>query len=150
MDRLHELPPRSASMPSPGTELPVGRFQPFARKSISRRDSEMVLSEGPITLPMSPGPDEHLQQQMLSQQDVPVVDAPQPSDATYPMTPSSQMSDTQDIEDEMDIVQDDTVEMQVEQTHTPPPQPPEQGDVQGTRSLRLTDFDVRGTLGALF
>ena len=81
MDRLHDLPPRSASMPSPGAELPMGRyppFQPFARKSISRRDSEMVLSEGPITPPMSPGPEERQHQQLLSQEDAVVMDLVHP------------------------------------------------------------------------
>ena len=98
MDRLHELPPRSASMPSPGTELPVGRFQPFARKSISRRDSEMVLSEGPITPPESPGPE-----------DMSLNQGPQPpleivmeqtqahvTHVDYPATPVSQTPDDMD------------------------------------------------------
>lgn len=61
MDRFYDdLPPRSASMPSPGTNFtPVG-FQPMDAlmyRKLSRRDSELILSEGPITPPESPGPE---------------------------------------------------------------------------------------------
>ena len=148
MDRLDELPPRSASMPSPGTDLPIGRFQPFARKSISRRDSEMVLSEGPITPPMSPGPDDRQHQQPLSQDDIVVMDVIQPSsDAAFPMTPSSQPSNNHEmiVEEEVEMEQDISLDVQVQPSSRSLSR--EQEDIAGTRSLKLTDFEVRGTLG---
>lgn len=54
-----DLPPRSSSMPSPGTAFPQRYFQPLVsntpqRKMSGRRDSEIMLSEGPITPPESP------------------------------------------------------------------------------------------------
>lgn len=160
-DRLYyDLPPRSASMPAPGTVFPVGYFSPIPRKLSNRRDSEMVLSEGPITPPESPGPEEMatdpplLQQMQVPYQQIQqphlvpqptqiVVEDRQIVNIDYPATPVSQPPETP-VAMEEDAVHD---EQAVNILRVPSRALSEENVEHDTGALRLTDFEVRGTLG---
>lgn len=167
MDRIFDLPPRSASMPSPGADFPLSAaaappmLGPIPRKLSGRRDSEMVLSDGPITPPESPSPEEmavsHSSTQIQSQNHNNMVQPPLEIVMTdtaqvvqvldYPVTPVSQVPETPDAMDTMD---EDTGNS--EQTLSIGRQPvrslsQENIDLPGTNTLKLTDFNVRGTLG---
>ncbi|OCB84171.1 Pkinase-domain-containing protein [Sanghuangporus baumii] len=172
MDHLYELPPRSASMPSPGTVFPPGFFQPLLspapiqgyppRKMSGRRDSEMVLSEGPITPPESPSPEDlnmshpyhpQAQNQPLSQQlhqqqqplEVVMEDMSQPVQVEYPVTPVSQAPENPDAMDEDSTTQNEQNLSIVRQPVRSLSQ--ENLDLPRTNTVKLTDFEVRGTLG---
>lgn len=170
MDHLpvYELPPRSASMPSPGTVFPPGFFQPLLsptpiqgyppRKMSGRRDSEMVLSEGPITPPESPGPEEvnmshpyppqNQSQAPSHQQPLEVVmeDMSQPvHQVEYPVTPVSQAPENPDAMDEDSATQSEQNLSIVRQPVRSLSQ--ENLDLPRTDTVKLTDFEVRGTLG---
>lgn len=157
MDRIYEydLPPRSASMPSPGTMFPPGYFQPLnaaaattasSRKLSSRRDSEMVLSEGPITPPESPG----LEEFSLGQEQQPTLEIVMEQTQTpfsqvdYPATPVSQ---TPDEMDEDTIPEDHTLAISRQPVRS---LSQEHIEMPRSNSLRLTDFEVRGTLGKFY
>lgn len=139
MDRLHDLPPRSASLPSPGASYPVppiGLFQPFPRR-LSRRGSEMMMSDGPITPPESPGPED---QQPL---DAPMEDDP----IVYPPTPVSEV--TEDTSSAMGE-EEEQPSGGVEEVAAPSlarSLSDENMQSYNVSTLRLTDFEVRGTLG---
>ncbi|KAI5124331.1 hypothetical protein M0805_008938 [Coniferiporia weirii] len=149
MDRLNDLPPRSASLPSPGTVFPAGYFQPLStapRKMSARRDSEMVLSEGPITPPESPGPEDALPTQTHQPLEIVMEDTVQVVQVRtdYPATPVSQVPQTPDSMDEdiektdqyLDILRQPVRSLSSENLQMP-----------STSTLKLTDFEVRGTLG---
>jgi hypothetical protein len=98
---------------------------------------------------MSPGPDDRQHQQLSQEEDAVVMDVIQPSsDATYPMTPSSQLSDNHDMTmeaEEVEMEQDTLMDTPVQQASRSPSQ--EREEIPVTKSLKLTDFEVRGTLG---
>lgn len=152
MDRLnYDLPPRSASMPAPGTVFPVGYFQPIPRKLSNRRDSEMVLSEGPITPPDSPGPQEMATDQppIAYQQQQPtqiIVEDRQFVNIEYPATPVSQPPETP-IAMEEDMTPSG---QELGSVRAPSRALSEENVEHDTGSIKLTDFEVRGTLGVLY
>lgn len=144
MDRIHELPPRSASMPSPGTVLPPGYLQPIPRKLSARRDSEMVLSDGPITPPESPGPEDMITDQ-IPQPPVEIIigDRQNAVSIDYPATPVSQPPETPDAMEEDAEPNEEIVSAPISTARSLS----EEITMPGTYSLKLTDFEVRGTLG---
>ena len=112
---------------------------------MSRRDSEMVLSEGPITPPDSPGPEDMIPMDLHQPVEVSmaVEDGRQSAHVDYPATPVSQTEGSDAMEEDI---------MQVEQVQDIPKPPSrslseENLERPGTSSLKLTDFEVRGTLG---
>ena len=175
MDRFYDdLHPRSASMPSPGTNIPPIGFQPMDAlmyRKLSRRDSEMILSEGSITPPESPGPESKTaglaekQQQQSLQQRLPHQSQTQinknvvntnhskesPPHIDYPATPVSQVPETPDGRDE-----DMDMEVEVDSRYLAISKQPvrmlssENLQSSSSDSLKLTDFEVRGTLGMSF
>ncbi|KAH8117233.1 AGC/PKA protein kinase [Phellopilus nigrolimitatus] len=147
MDRLYDLPPRSASLPSPGTMFPHGYFQPLnpvPRKLSSRRDSEMVISEGPITPPESPGPEDMVVNQVQQPLEIVMEDTRQVAQMDYPVTPVSQIPDTPDAMEEDTERNNQSLSIQMQPVRS---LSQENIQVPGTNALKLTDFEMRGTLG---
>lgn len=115
----------------------------------SRRGSEMVLSEGPITPPESPSPEDMAAAQAQQQAQAQVVkeEVPQEVQIDYPVTPISQVPETPDSRDE---------EMEVDSQYFAISRQPvrslssENLQSSDSSSLKLTDFEVRGTLGMSF
>lgn len=128
--------------PSPTSPVPSEAIRRTSQTNSIRRDSQAVISDAPMTPPLSPG---HSEQGF----DAIVVDAePRYSSQEHnvPPTNASEAGITPRA---------GTAAMEVD-SHTPSPtgsQPPlrllEDEQVHLQRSgLRLSDFDVRGTLGA--
>ena len=133
-------------------------------RKLSRRDSEMILSEGPITPPESPGPEskapgladqqslQQLHHQTQTQVNTNVVNTDQSKQSLphidYPATPVSQVPETPDGRDE-----DMEVEAEVDSHYLAISKQPvrtlssENLQSSSSDSLKLTDFEVRGTLG---
>ncbi|KDQ60624.1 hypothetical protein JAAARDRAFT_31588 [Jaapia argillacea MUCL 33604] len=135
--------PRSASLPIPSGDLrATNLFQPVP----IRRDSEAMLSEGPITPPMSPKP----QSEANREGGAIVVDVqPRFSGAGVQreMSPDQPTSSVQ-----TPMLSHRQPESGEDERPRTPPKPPlrllenEQSHLRkGT--LRLTDFEVKGTLG---
>lgn len=102
----------------------------------------MVLSEGPITPPISPSPSDHPMDEVVMQESTPSIDIP----AEYPATPVSMPPQTPVSMDEdesageepaVPIIRQPTRSLSDENIHLS----------SATETLKLTDFDVRGTLG---
>ena len=139
MDRYYGLGPRSYSMPSPGFIPQTTFFHPIPRK-MSRRDSEMILSDGPITPPISPPPPNQVP--TLPTPPVPVatsMETGQPQEAIqYPATPVSESQEEYPMDDD-----------ESESVPRAPARLLSDENLRLTESLplKLTDFEVRGTLG---
>jgi len=107
-----------------------------------RRDSEAVLSEGPMTPPMSPGHSE----EGCMEDSITVDSEPRFSGPKQPPMPSNlgqvQQEWKPSLDEEMDGLRVLT-----------PPKPPlrlledEQVHVEKSGLLRLKDFEIKGTLG---
>ena len=130
-----QLQPRSASLSLASGDCGSPLYTP-------RRDSEAMMSEGPITPPMSPGHSEG----GYMEDSITVDSEPRFSGPTQPPMASNlsqeQQEGKQTLNEEMDALK-----------VTTPPKPPlrlledEQVHVEKSGSLRLKDFEIKGTLG---
>jgi hypothetical protein len=129
-----QLQPRSASLSLASGDCGSPLYTP-------RRDSEAMMSEGPMTPPMSPGHSEEGIEDSIT-----VDSEPRFSGPTQPPVASNlgqaQQEGKQTLNEEMDALK-----------VTTPPKPPlrlledEQVHVEKSGSLRLKDFEIKGTLG---
>lgn len=135
--------PRSASLPASSEEVRGNLFQtPF------RRDSEIIVSECPITPPMSPGHSEDGGEEAI------IVDTERRfSGLERDIFPES-TAPTGLHSHQNAIHWRETGDMEVDrQVSTGSPRPPlrlledEKVHVEKSGSLKLMDFEVKGTLG---
>lgn len=134
---------RSASMPN--SHHPP-RTSPF--NAPPKRDSVFMASEGPITPPLSPGHSED--EEPISVDPEPRYSGPSPNTSGAYLQP---LTDHRRTSREM-LQTEERMEVDAKRLSNSPRAPParhledEKPHLEETGTLKLTDFEVKGTLGA--
>lgn len=144
MDYPHYPAYRSASMPN--SNHPP-RTSPF--NAPPKRDSDFMMSEGPITPPLSPGHSED--EEPISVDPEPRYSGPSPNTSGAYLQPQA---DTRRASREM-LQTEERMEVDTKRMSNSPRAPParhledEKSHLEENGTLKLTDFEVKGTLGTL-